>query len=68
MNKTIFVAVGTLLLIVGLIVAYFAGSGLITNITVSNMFSHLYGYLIEAAIAIALLVAGGILFFVGISK
>jgi hypothetical protein len=68
MNKGLLVGIGASLLIIGLIAAFFAGNGLISNITVSNMFSHLSSYLIEAAIAITLLVVGGILLIVGISK
>ena len=68
MNKTILTALGILLFLIGLIVAYFAGRGLITNITVTNMFSHAYSYLIEAAIAIALMVAGGLLVYFRLNK
>ena len=68
MNKAILIGLGILLLLIGLIVAYFAGRGLITNITVTNMFSHIYGYLIEAAIAIGFIVAGGLLVYFGINK
>lgn len=68
MNKGILVGLGILLLIMGLVVALFAGSGLIRNVTPTNMFSHLYGYLIEAAIAIGLMVVGGILVFVGVIR
>jgi uncharacterized membrane protein len=68
MNKAILAGLGILLLIIGLIVAYLAGRGLITNINVTNMFSHVYDYLIEAAIAIVFLVVGGILVFFGIKK
>jgi hypothetical protein len=69
MNKeSILVVIGILLLIIGFIVAYFAGRGLITNITVANMFSHVYNYLIVAAIAIAFMVAGGLLVYFGVNK
>ena len=68
MNKAILTGLGILLFLIGLIVAYFAGRGLITNVTVTNMFSHVYGYLIEAAIAIAFMVAGGLLVFFGLNK
>jgi hypothetical protein len=68
MNKAILTGIGILLFIIGLIVAYFAGRGLITNITVTNMFSHVYSYLIEATIAIAFMVAGGLLVYFGVNK
>jgi hypothetical protein len=66
--KGLIVAVGILLLIIGFIVAYFAGRALITNVTVTNMFSHVYSYLIVAAIAIAFMVAGGLLVYFGVNK
>ncbi len=66
--KSMLVGVGILLLIIGFILAYFAGRALITNITVTNMFSHVYSYLIEAAIAIAFMVAGGLLVYFGVNK
>jgi hypothetical protein len=68
MNKSILTGLGIFLFLVGLIVAYFAGRGLITNITVTNMFSRVYSYLIEAAIAIAFMVAGGLLIYFGVGK
>ncbi|MGA2386580.1 MAG: hypothetical protein ABSG33_08610 [Candidatus Bathyarchaeia archaeon] len=68
MNKAILTGLGILLLLIGLIIAYFAGRELITNITVTNMFSHVYSYLIEAAIAIAFMVAGGLLVYFGVNK
>jgi hypothetical protein len=68
MNKEILVGIGIVLLIIGLIVAYFAATGLTTNITATNYFSHVYNYLIDAAIAIALMVAGGLLVFIGWEK
>jgi hypothetical protein len=63
MNKAILFGLGILLFIIGLIVAYLAGAGLITNVTVTNLFSRVYSYLIEAAIAIAFMVVGGISVF-----
>jgi len=57
-----------LLLILGFVVAFFAGRGLIYNITVTNMFSRFYIYLIEAAIAISFMVAGGLLVYFGVNK
>jgi len=68
LNKAILAGLGILLFIIGLIVAFFAGRGLITNITITNMFSHVYSYLIQAAIAIAFMVVGGILVFFGVNK
>jgi hypothetical protein len=68
MNKTILIGIGILLFLIGLIVAYFAGRGLITNISVTNMFSHAYSYLIEAIIAIAFMVVGGLLVYFGVNK
>jgi uncharacterized membrane protein len=68
MNKALLVGLGILLLIVGFIVAFFAGGGLISGATPFNMFSHLYSYLIEVVIAIALMVVGGILVFFGSKK
>jgi len=68
MNKAILIGTGILLLLIGLIVAYFAGRGLIANITVTNMFSHFYSYLIEAGIAVTFKVAGGLLVYFGINK
>jgi hypothetical protein len=68
MNKAILIVLGILLFIIGLIMAYFAGRALIYNITVTNYFSHVYNCLIEAAIAIALMVAGGLLVYFGINK
>ncbi len=68
MNKAILTGLGILLLLVGLIVAYFAGRALITNITVTNMFSHVYSYFIEAVIAIAFIVVGGLLVYFGVNK
>jgi len=68
MNKSILIGLGILLLLIGLIVAYFAGRALIYNVTVTNMFSHVYSYLIVAAIAIAFMVAGGLLVYFGVNK
>ncbi len=69
MNKaTILVTVGILLLILGLVTAFFAATGLTTHITASNTFSHIYTYLIDAGIAIAFLVVGGLLVIFGIKK
>ena len=68
MNKAILIGLGASLFLIGLIVAYFAGRALITNVTVTNMFSHLYSYLIVAAIAIAFMVAGGLLVYFGVNK
>ena len=68
MNKAILIGLGISLFLIGLIVAYFAGRALITNVTVTNMFSHFYSYLIVAAIAIAFMVAGGLLVYFGVNK
>jgi hypothetical protein len=68
MNKAVLIGLGILLLLDGLIVAYFAGRALITNVTITNMSSPIYGYLIVAAIAIAFLVAGGLLVYFGANK
>jgi hypothetical protein len=66
--KASLIGVGILFLIIGFIVAYFAGRALIYNITVTNYFSHIYNYLIVAAIAIAFMVAGGLLIYFGVNK
>ncbi|MGD0203283.1 MAG: hypothetical protein ABSC20_05185 [Candidatus Bathyarchaeia archaeon] len=68
MNKAILTGTGILLFLIGLIMAYLAGRELTTNITVTNMFSHAYNYLIEAVIAIAFMVVGGIFVFFGVKK
>jgi uncharacterized membrane protein YjgN (DUF898 family) len=67
-KESILVVIGMLLLIIGFIVAYFAGRELIYNITVTNYFSHVYSYLIEATIAIALMVVGGLMVIFGLKK
>jgi len=49
----------------GLVEGYFAGRELVYNITVANMFSDAYNYLIGAVIAVILLVAGGLMVILG---
>ncbi|MGA2386355.1 MAG: hypothetical protein ABSG33_07470 [Candidatus Bathyarchaeia archaeon] len=65
--KSTLIGLGILLLIDGLIIAYFAGRELMYK-TTGNMSSNFYGSLIVATLAIAFLVAGGLTVFFGSKK
>jgi hypothetical protein len=67
-HGSILVGIGIVLFAIGLVVGYLAGAGLVHNLTILNMISHIASYLIQAAIAIALMVVGGVLIAIGIKK
>lgn len=67
MNK-VAVALGILVLILGVILAILDASGVIIYVTLNNPFPRVWELLIEAVVAIAFMVAGGILIFWGIKK
>ena len=67
MNK-ILVGIGIVLFAVGLIIGYFAGVGLVHNVTALNLISHLTSYLVDAVIAIAFMVVGGLMVIFGLKK
>jgi uncharacterized membrane protein len=64
----ILVGIGIVLFIVGLVIGYFAGVGLEHNLTASNIISHITNYLIEAVLAIAFMVIGGLMVIFGLKK
>ena len=67
MNKA-FVVFGILLLIVGVVVAFLAESGVIITLWLLNPFSDAIILGIQTAVTITLMVVGGILILWGIKK
>ena len=65
---SILTGIGILLFIVGLVTGIVSGIGLVHSLTVSNVIAPTPNYLIDAVIAIAFMVVGGLMDIFGIKK
>lgn len=67
MNR-VFVGFGISLLILGVVVAFLAESGVVITLGLFSPFSDAYNLLIETAMAITFMVVGSVLAIIGVKK